>query len=73
MDNIGAMDVEASSQELVHKILAMIVSEVLSRVNDSMHICFHEVSNDVDIFESCLSWWLLNIHQTNNVLMIKEF
>ena len=67
------MDVEASSEELVHEILAMIIRQILPRVDNSMHICFHQVSDDVDIFITGGSWWFLNVNQTNNVLVIKEF
>lgn len=67
------MNVEAASQQLIHEILAVIVGEVLSGIDNSMHIGFHEVSNNIDIFIPCHGWWLLHVDKSNNVLMIKEF
>ena len=49
----------------------MIIRQVLSRVYDSMHISFHQISNDIDILKTCGRGWLLNIDQTNDVLMVK--
>jgi hypothetical protein len=50
----------------------MVVSEILTRVDDSVHISFHQVGNDVDILVSCLGWWFRNVNQGNNVFMIEE-
>ena len=51
----------------------MVVCQILTRVNDSMHICFHQISNNINVFISRLLWWFLHIHQPDNVLMIEEF
>lgn len=66
------MDVESSSQQLVHEILAVVVGQVLSRVDDSVHIGLHQVSDDVDVLIPSRSWGLLHVNQFNDVLVIKE-
>lgn len=72
MDNVRTMDVKATSQKLVHEILTMIISKVLTRVNNSMHIRLHQVCYDVNILKSCRSWWFLDINKPDNVFVIKE-
>jgi len=73
MDNVRTMDVKATSQKLVHEILTMIISKVLTRVNNSMHISFHEIRNNVDIFKTRLSRRLCYINESDNVFVIEEF
>ena len=73
MDNVGRVNVKAASQELIHEILAMVVCQILARVNDSMHISFHKICNDVNIFITNLRWRLLDINKTNDIFVIKEF
>ena len=67
------MNIEAPSEQLIHKILAVVVSQILPRVNHSVHISLHEVCDDVDVFVVGLGGWLLDVDQSNNILMIKEF
>ena len=37
-----------------------------------MHIGLHQVGNDVDILVTSWSWWLLNVYQPNDILVIEE-
>lgn len=67
------MNVQAASQELIHEILAMVISQILARVDHSMHISFHQICDDVNIFVANLRWWFLHINEANNVFMVKEF
>ena len=66
------MDVETASQQLVHEVLAVVVSQVLTTVDHSVHVCLHQVRNDVDVFEPTGSWWLLDVHEADDVLMVEE-
>ena len=50
----------------------MVVSEILSGVDNSVHICLHQVCDDVDILKPCSSRWSLNIKQSNDIFMVKE-
>ena len=50
----------------------MIIRQILSRVNDSMHIGLHQIRNDIDIFISCWCWGFLNVNEPNNVLVVEE-
>ena len=67
------MNVKASSKKLVHEILAVIIGQILPRVDNSMHVCFHQVSNNVDVLIAGGSWWFLNINKSNNVFVVEEF
>ena len=73
MNDIGGVDVEATSEQLVHEVLAMIVGQILSGVNNSVHIGLHQISDDVNIFVSCGCWWFLNVHEPDDVFVVKEF
>lgn len=37
-----------------------------------MHICFHQLSNDVDVLEACPGWWFRNVEDLDDVLMVEE-
>jgi hypothetical protein len=37
-----------------------------------MHISFHQLANDIDVFKPCSAWRSLNIDNVNNILVIKE-
>lgn len=67
------MDVEASSQKLVHEILTVIICKVLPRIDDTMHVSLHQVSHNVDVFVALLCRRPLHIYQANYILVIKEF
>ena len=73
MDNICRVDIQAASEQLIHEILAMIISEVLTGVNNPMHISFHEIRDDVNIFIASRSRRFLDIDKTNYIFMVKEF
>ena len=53
--------------------MAVIIGEVLTGVNNSMHISFHEIGDDVNIFITGRSRGLLDIHKTNYIFMVEEF
>lgn len=72
MNNIRRVDVQAASEQLVHEILAVIVSEVLSWIYDPMHIGLHEVSNDVDVLIAGLRGWLLHVDEADNIFVVEE-
>jgi len=73
MDNICRVDIKTASEQLIHEILAMIISEVLTGVNNPMHIGFHEIRDDVNIFIASRGRRLLDIDKTNYIFMVKEF
>ena len=51
----------------------MVVGQILPRVNDSVHISFHQVRNDVDILVAGHGGWLLNVDESNDILVVEEF
>ena len=53
--------------------MAVIIGEVLTGVNNSMHISFHEIGDDVNIFIAGRSRRLLDIDKTNYIFMVEEF
>jgi hypothetical protein len=50
----------------------MIISEVLTGVNNPMHISFHEIRDNVNIFITGRSRGLLDIDKTNYIFMVEE-
>ena len=50
MDDVGRVHVVAAGENLEHEILQMVVSQVLSGVNDAMHVGLHQLCDDVNVF-----------------------
>ena len=50
----------------------MVIRQILSRVNYAMHISLHKIRNNVNVFITRRGWRLLYVHETNDVLMVKE-
>jgi len=72
MDNVGRVDVETSSEQLVHEVLAVVVCQILTRVNHTVHVRLHQVGDDVNIFVARGSRGLLHVHEADDVLMVEE-
>lgn len=51
----------------------MVVSQILTRVDDTMHIRLHQIRNDIDIFIAGLARRFGNIDELNNVFMLEKF
>ena len=62
MDDRRRVNVETASEQLVHEVLAVIVSKILARVDDSVHVSLHQIGDDVDVLVAGRSWWLLNVN-----------
>lgn len=73
VDHISAMHVQHSSQELVHKILNMFLSEWLLGIDHSMKVGLHEIGNDVDIVVAGLIFREHNVQHGDEVFVVEEF
>lgn len=73
MDDVGRVHIVATCQHLEHKVLQVIVRQVLPRVNDTVHVRLHQLSDDVDVFVTGGGRWLSNVDDLDDVLMVKEF
>jgi hypothetical protein len=51
----------------------MVVGQVLPGVDHSVHVCFHQISNDIDVLVASLGRRAGHINQRDDVLMVKEF
>lgn len=86
MHNICRVHVKDTSDQLVSEILNMLIRKILrdigyllptgafylSRIDDSVQIGFHEVSNNVNIIISSLCFGLDDIDNADDVFVIKE-
>jgi hypothetical protein len=84
VDRIGRVHIEQSSQDLIDKVLDVLVTEFLklrecclissylARVDDPVQVSFHELGNNVNVVESCLSFWPGHIQNGDDVLMLKK-
>jgi hypothetical protein len=50
----------------------MFVSQVLTRVNNTVEISFHQLCNYVNVFEACAAFRLFNVCDRNNILVVKK-
>ena len=73
VDDVCRMHVVASGQDLKHEVLEMVISEVLSGVDDPMHVSFHQLRDDVDILVVGWRRWLGDVKNLDDVLVVKEF
>ena len=62
MNDVGWVQVVAATQELMHKILHVLISEFLSGVDNSVHVSLHKLCDNVNIFIAWLSWGLEHIN-----------
>jgi len=62
MDDVGGVEVEAATEELVHEVLHVLVREFLSGVDHSVHVRLHQLRDDVNILVACLCWRLKDIN-----------
>ena len=72
MDDVGRVHVITSGQHLEHEVLHMVVSQVLSGVNNAVHVSLHELCDDIDIFISSGVGRLSDIQNLDDILVIKE-
>ena len=56
MDHIGRVHKQQTSQQLVDKVLDMVVWQVLPGINDPMQVCLHELRNNIDVSVACSSF-----------------
>jgi hypothetical protein len=47
---------------LMHKVLHVVVREILARVDDSVHVGLHQLRDDIDVFKARTLRGLLNIN-----------
>ena len=58
MNDAGWVHKKNASQNLVNKVLDVILTEVLTRIYDSMKVSLHEVCDDVDVIIVGFALWL---------------
>ena len=73
MNDISRVNIQTPSQKLIHEVLDMIVSQILTRVDYTMHICLHQIRNDINVFIAGLAGWFGYVDELDNVLMVEEF
>ena len=73
MNDIGRMHEKKPSKNLIDKILNVVLSEVLPWINDSMQVCFHKLSNDINVYISSSRLWLKYIYKADDVLVLEKF
>lgn len=73
MNDIGRMDIKHAPQNLVEKILNVLIGEILTGIYNSVQIRFHQVSKDVNVGKTGTSGRLSYLTDVDDVLMIEEF
>lgn len=73
MDHISRMHKEEASENLVHKVLYMFITQILPGINDTMEVCLHQLGYyiDVDVASPCFGFE--QIHHVYDILMLEEF
>lgn len=73
MDDIGCVHIVAARQNLEHKVLQVIIGEILSRVDHTVHIGLHELGDNIDIFIASWVRRSSNVKNLDNIFVLKEF
>ena len=56
----------------MHEVLEVLVTQLLPRVDNSVHICLHQLSNDVDVVEAGRRRWLEHVNHVDDVVLVEE-
>ena len=73
MDDVRGVHVVRADQDLEHEVLHMVVGQVLSGVDDSVHVSLHQISDDIDVFVASLGGWPGYFEKVDDVLVVEEF
>ena len=73
MDDVCCVHVVATGEHLEHEILQVVIGQVLSGVNDTVHIGLHQLSNNVDVLIPSGRRWPGDIQNFDYIFVLKEF
>ena len=73
MDDIGRVHEHQSSQELVDKVLDVIIGQVLSGIYHPVQVGLHQFCDDIDIGVTSPSFRTEQVNKSNNIVMLKKF
>ena len=69
VEDVGRMHCLESAEGLVNEVLAVVVGEVLS-ANDAVHICFHELLDEIDFREGIEAAGFLDFQNGDDLLSV---
>ena len=72
MNDTSRMHKKDPPEDLVDKILDMVVTELLPRIDDPVQIRLHQVSNDVNVSIVGSSLGFENVQQSDYVVVLKK-
>lgn len=72
MNDISRMHEEKSSQNLIDKVLNVVVTQFLARIDDSMEVRLHQISDDVYVGVACSRFWLENVEEPNDIIVLEK-
>jgi hypothetical protein len=72
MDDVRRVHVVATFEDLVHEVLHVVIRQILSGVDNSVHVSLHQLCDYVNIFEASAGRWLCYIHKLNYIFMVEE-
>lgn len=73
MNDIGRMHEKNAPEDLIDKILNVVVAEILPGIDDPVQVSLHEVSYDVDIGIIGLGLGFEDVQQPDDVVVLKKF
>ena len=72
MDDVGGVHEEQSAQDLVDKVLDVVVAEFLAGVDDAVEVGLHEFGDDVDVVVAGAALRLQDVEQPHDVVVPEE-
>jgi hypothetical protein len=73
MNDISRMHKQEPSQNLIDKVLNVVVRQILSRVDNSMQVSLHELCDNVNISVASSGFGFQNINDSYDVIMLEKF
>ena len=73
MNDVGRMHEKDTPEDLVDKILNMVVAEILPGIDNPVQVSLHKVSYDIDIGIVGLGLGFEDVQQPDDVVVLKKF
>lgn len=73
MDYIGGVQIQGGLEYLVKKVLNVLISQFLLRVNYPVQVCLHQICDYIDILIGLWVLWNVDCQNFYYIFMIEEF
>ena len=73
MNDVGRMHEKDAPEDLIDKILNVVIAEILPGIDDPVQVSLHKVSYDINIGIVSLGLGFEDVQQPDDVVVLKKF